>query len=130
MTDRFAIKQEVLFADFNWDLLAANLPTAKAIFQEIPKFPSVQRDLAIIVQKQLPYEAIEQTVQKMRLEKLQDIRLFDIFESEKLGTDKKSIAISFTFLDEEKTLTDQEIEGWMNRIMKALEKELQAEIRK
>jgi phenylalanyl-tRNA synthetase beta chain len=130
MTDRFAIKQEVLFADFNWDLLAANLPTAKAIFQEIPKFPSVQRDLAIIVQKQLPYEAIEQTVQKMRLEKLQDLRLFDIFESEKLGADKKSIAISFTFLDEEKTLTDQEIEGWMNRIMKALEKELQAEIRK
>jgi phenylalanyl-tRNA synthetase beta chain len=56
--------------------------------------------------------------------------LFDIFESEKLGADKKSLAVSFTFLDEEKTPTDKEIDGMMNKIMKALEKELSVEIRK
>jgi phenylalanyl-tRNA synthetase beta chain len=56
--------------------------------------------------------------------------LFDIFESEKLGAEKKSMAVNFTFLDEEKTLTDQEIDGWMNKIMSTLEKDLQAEIRK
>jgi phenylalanyl-tRNA synthetase beta chain len=61
---------------------------------------------------------------------LQSIQLFDIFESEKLGAGKKSLAVSFTFLDEEKTPTDKDIDGMMNKIMNALEKELQAEIRK
>jgi phenylalanyl-tRNA synthetase beta chain len=64
------------------------------------------------------------------LSKLQDIRLFDIFESDKLGKDKKSLAVNFTFIDEEKTLTDLEIDGWMNKIMITLEKETGAEIRK
>jgi len=64
------------------------------------------------------------------VEKLQEVKLFDIFQSERLGTDKKSLAVSFTFLDEEKTLTDKEIDGMVQRIMGALEKELQAEIRK
>ena len=58
------------------------------------------------------------------------MRLFDIFESEKLGKDKKSLAINFTFIDEEKTLTDKEIDGMMNRIMQALQKDVNAEIRK
>ena len=84
----------------------------------------------MIVPRQLAYEEVEKTVQKIRLNKLQDIKLFDIFESEKLGADKKSMAVNFTFLDEEKTLTDQEIDDWMNKIMSTLEKELQAEIRK
>lgn len=69
-------------------------------------------------------------MQNIRLDKLQGLHLFDIFESEKLGADKKSLAISFTFLDEEKTLTDQEIDGWMHQLMATLEKELNAEIRK
>ena len=56
--------------------------------------------------------------------------MFDVFESEKLGTDRKSFAVNFTFLDEEKTLTDKEIDGWMNTIMTTLEKDLQAEIRR
>ncbi|MEI9911094.1 MAG: hypothetical protein WDO71_16310 [Bacteroidota bacterium] len=97
---------------------------------EIPKFPAVHRDLALIVPKQLQYEEVEKTVDKIRLNKLRDMKLFDIFESEKLGADKKSLAVSFTFLDEEKTLTDKEIDGWMNKIMASFEKDLQAEIRK
>jgi len=64
------------------------------------------------------------------LSKLHAVKLFDVFESEKLGAGKKSMAVNFTFLDDEKTLTDQEIEGWMNKIMSTLEKDLQAEIRK
>ena len=67
---------------------------------------------------------------KIRNDKLQEVKLFDIFESEKLGTDKKSMAISFTFLDKEKTLTDKEIDEWMNKIIETLEKEVNAEIRK
>jgi len=84
----------------------------------------------MIVDKSLPYEKVEKAVLGVRLDKLQEVKLFDIFESEKLGAGKKSLAISFTFLDEEKTLTDKEIEIMVSRIMTALEKELQAEIRK
>ena len=58
------------------------------------------------------------------------MKLFDIFESEKIGVNKKSLAVSFTFLDYEKTLTDKEIDTWMNKIMEGFEKDLQAEIRK
>jgi phenylalanyl-tRNA synthetase beta chain len=69
-------------------------------------------------------------VERLKINQLQDMRLFDVFESEKLGSGKKSMAISFTFLDKEKTLTDREIDGMMNTIMMALEKDLNAEIRK
>ncbi|MGN6291757.1 MAG: phenylalanine--tRNA ligase subunit beta [Chitinophagaceae bacterium] len=127
---RFDIKQPVFFADLNWELLSRSAAAYKPGFQAIPKFPSVQRDLAIVVERQLSYGEVEKAVQKIKLGKLQQLKLFDIFESEKLGNDKKSMAISFTFLDEEKTLTDKEIDGWMNKIMTTLEKELQAEIRK
>jgi phenylalanyl-tRNA synthetase beta chain len=130
LLNRFDIKQPVLFADFNWQLLSQQINRKGVAFREIPKFPAVHRDLAIIVQNNLQYETVEKTVQKIKLDKLRDIRLFDIFESEKLGAGKKSLAVSFTFSDEEKTLTDKEIDGWMNRIITTFEKDLQAEIRK
>ena len=128
--NRFDIKQPVFFADLNWEVLAAIAAGHKPQVMDIPKFPAVHRDLAIIVNKQLKYEEVEKTVDKIRLNKLQSMKLFDIFESEKLGKDKKSLAVSFTFLDQEKTLTDNEIDGWMNKIMNSFEKDLQAEIRK
>ncbi len=127
---RFDIKQPVFFADLNWNVLSKIAASGKPAFNQIPKFPAVQRDLAIVVPSQLAYEEVEKSVQKIKLGKLQTVKLFDIFESEKLGAGKKSMAVNFTFLDEEKTLTDQEIDGWMNKIMSALEKDLQAEIRK
>ncbi|MCG2616427.1 phenylalanine--tRNA ligase subunit beta [Terrimonas sp. NA20] len=127
---RFDIKQPVFFADLNWDILSRSAAAFKPAFKAIPKFPAVQRDLAIVVGRQLTYGEVEKAVEKIKLNKLQEVNLFDIFESDKLGTDKKSMAISFTFLDEEKTLTDKEIDGWMSKIMTTLEKELQAEIRK
>ncbi len=102
----------------------------KIEFKELAKQLPVHRDLAMVVNKSLQYDFIEKTVQKIKLDKLQQIELFDIFESDKLGADKKSLAISFSFLDNEKTLTDKEVDGMMNNIMNTLEKELNAEIRK
>lgn len=128
--DRFDVRQPVYFADFNWTLLASMSAGSKQAFREIPRFPAVQRDLAMIVSRQLAYEEVEKTIRKIKLSKLQDLQLFDIFESEKIGADKKSIALSFTFQDEEKTLTDKEIDNWMSKIMTTLEKDLQAELRK
>ena len=127
---KFDVKSPVFVADFQWDALLKHTLRNKVQYREVPKFPIVERDLALVVPKGMKYEAIEAAIRKLRLDKLQDVRLFDVFESEKLGTDKKSLAINFTFLDEEKTLTDKEIDGWMGKIMTALEKELGAEIRK
>jgi phenylalanyl-tRNA synthetase beta chain len=127
---RFDIKQPVYFADLNWDALLLLATDNKPAVKEIPKFPAVHRDVAIIVDRSLAFEKVERAIQKLKLEKLTGINLFDIFESEKLGQDKKSMAISFTFIDKEKTLTDIEIDGWMGSIMSALEKDVQAEIRK
>jgi phenylalanyl-tRNA synthetase beta chain len=127
---KFDIKQPVFFAGLNWELLASLATSQTKKITEITKFPLVQRDVAMIVPRQLAYEEVEKSVQKIRLNKLQDMKLFDIFESEKLGKNKKSLAVSFTFQDEEKTLTDKEIDDWMNKIMTTLEKDLHAEIRK
>jgi phenylalanyl-tRNA synthetase beta chain len=68
-------------------------------------------------------------VKGIRLQNLRELQLFDVFESEKLGEGRKSMAVSFTFLDEEKTLTDKEIDNWMQKIMQTLEKELGAQVR-
>ena len=128
--DKFGIKQPAYFAELNWEVISELAAAQKNKVKEIPKYPAVQRDLAMIVPKDLIWDEVQKTVEKVKLNKLQDIKLFDIFESEKLGTNKKSIAVNFTFQDEEKTLTDKEIDGWMNKIMSSLEKELLAEIRK
>jgi phenylalanyl-tRNA synthetase beta chain len=128
--DRFDIRQPVYYIDIDFDQLVA-LGQAKGIaFREIPKFPSATRDLSMVVDKGLRYEAIERCTRAAGITRLQSLNLFDVFETEKLGNDKKSMAISFTFLDEEKTMTDKEIDGMMARIINAYEKELNAEIRK
>ena len=127
---RFDIKQPVLFASLDLEKIFESSRNNKIVFREIPKFPSVERDLAIVVSKNLAFREIEEVVNKNNLKKLQKLSLFDIFESEKLGLDKKSMAVNFTFQDDEKTLTDSEIDGWMKRIMESLTKDLNAEIRK
>jgi len=127
---QFDIKQEVFFVDLNWDVLMEMASGKNIEFRDLPRQLPVYRDLAMIVDRSLPYGKIEKAIRSTRLDKLQEIKLFDIFESEKLGANKKSLAVSFTFLDEEKTLTDKEIDGMINKIMGALEKEVQAEIRK
>jgi phenylalanyl-tRNA synthetase beta chain len=128
--DRFDIKQPVLYIDIDWDKVVSTSKAHKISYTEIAKFPSVQRDLAIVVDKTLKYEQVEKVALGAKLNKLTSIKLFDVFESEKLGVNKKSMAISFTFLDEEKTMTDKDIDGMMSKIITSYEKELNAEIRK
>jgi phenylalanyl-tRNA synthetase beta chain len=129
INSKFDLKQPVFIADFYWDNLLKHAGK-KVQFREIAKYPAVERDLAMVVPKGMKYRQIEEQIKKLRLKQLRSVQLFDVFESEKLGADKKSMAVHFTFLDEEKTLTDKEIDTWMNKIMTALEKELTAEIRK
>lgn len=128
--NRFDIKQPVFFADLNWDALMNIVAKQVIKFSELPKQLPVYRDLSIVLPRKLEYGTVEKTILQAKVQKLTSINLFDVFESEKLGADKKSFALSFTFLDEEKTMTDKEIDSMMGKIMAVLEKELQAEIRK
>ena len=128
--DRFDIKQPVFYADLNWGRLLKLNKKNYIQHKDVSKYPAVNRDLAIIVNKALPFEAVEKATAAAKVNKLTSISLFDIFESEKIGAGKKSMAISFTFLDEEKTMTDKDIDSMMNKIIGAYEKELGAEIRK
>jgi len=128
--DKFEIKQPVYFIDIHWDKVLQLNSSIQVRYHEIAKFPAATRDLSIVVDKILKYETIEQVTYATKLKKLQSINLFDIFESEKLGSDKKAIAISLTFLDEEKTMTDKEIDAMMSSLISAYEKELNAVIRK
>ncbi|OQP47159.1 phenylalanine--tRNA ligase subunit beta [Niastella yeongjuensis] len=127
---RFDLKQPVFYADLDFELMLKYISANSIKAKELPRQLPVRRDLAMVVPKSLPFADVENTVKKVKIDKLQSIQLFDIFESEKLGADKKSLAVSFTFLDEEKTPTDKDIDGMMNKIMNALETNLQAEIRK
>jgi phenylalanyl-tRNA synthetase beta chain len=128
--EQFDIKQPVFFVDINFEVLLKLFERNKITYKEISKYPAVTRDLAMVVDRNMSYETLESVAKKLKLSKLQDIRLFDVFESDKLGKDKKSLAVSFTFLDEEKTMTDKEIDGMVAKLIQSFEKELGAEIRK
>ncbi|MES2429846.1 MAG: phenylalanine--tRNA ligase subunit beta [Bacteroidota bacterium] len=128
--ERFDIKQPVFFIDIDWDKATSLNKKIKIEYKEIIKFPSVQRDLAIVVDRATKYQDVEKATANAKVNKLSFVNLFDIFESDKLGANKKSLAVSFTFLDEEKTLTDKEIDAMMSKIIVSYEKELNAEIRK
>ncbi|ACU64640.1 phenylalanine--tRNA ligase subunit beta [Chitinophaga pinensis] len=127
---QFDIKQPVWFADINWNIVLGLLQKSDNFYKEIPKFPAVRRDLALILDKQVKFAAVEAAAKTVKSALLQDLNLFDVFESEKLGANKKSYAVSFTFQDAQKTLTDKEIDSVMEKLVKAFEGQLQAEIRK
>ena len=128
--DFFDIRQPVLYVDINWDKVTHLNKALKIAYVEMSKFPAVQRDLAIVVDKATKYEQVEKATLNAKVSKLTSVNLFDVFESEKLGAGKKSMAVNFTFLDEEKTMTDKEIDAMMERIIATYEKDLNAEIRK
>ena len=126
----FDIKQPVFVLDILFAPLQDAVEKNKIRYKEVNKFPVMQRDLAMVVKRSTTFESIEQSVKKVKLPKLKDIRLFDVFESEKLGADKKSMAISFSFSDDEKTLTDKEVDGMVAKLIQSFETDLEAEIRK
>jgi phenylalanyl-tRNA synthetase beta chain len=127
---QFDIKQAVIFVDIDVSALVNAAEKQKIVYKEVSKFPAVQRDLALVLDRSVTYAAIELAVGTVKLPKLKGIRLFDVFESDKLGVNKKSMALSFTFVDEEKTMTDSETDGMVSKLIGAFEKELGAEIRK
>jgi phenylalanyl-tRNA synthetase beta chain len=127
---QFSIKEPVFYADVYWDEVIALRNTKPVKYKEVPKFPAIERDLALIVDKNISYGQVQNAVASAKINYLKGIKLFDVFESDKLGAGKKSMAVNFNFLDETKTLTDKEIDEMMNKLIHSFEKNIQAEIRK
>ena len=124
----FDIKQEVFYADFNWDLVLKSIDN-KIKFTDIPKFPEVRRDLALLLEKNITFESVHQLAFKTEKTLLKEVNLFDVYEGENLPAGKKSYAISILLQDETKTLTEDQIDKIMNKLIKNLENELGASLR-
>lgn len=125
----FEVKGEVCYAVINWALWLKAMEAANIRFTEVPKFPAVQRDLALVLDKSVSYLQVQQATDKLKLNGLQSYGLFDVFESDKLGAGKKSLALNYTFQLQDRTLTDAETEALMTQLVTAYQKELGAQIR-
>ncbi len=125
----FDIKQEVLFADFSWDNIMNLVSKNEIVFKDIPKYPEVKRDFALLLDNATTFKEVFdiafQTEQKM----LKDVSLFDVYTGKKLPEGKKSYAISFTLQDEKSTLTDKQIDKIMDKLQHKFEQKLGAELR-
>ena len=125
----FDIKQEVFYADINWDTWVKAIDTHKVKFAEVPRFPGVARDLAIVLDTDVSYRKVQEVTEQLKLDALKTFGLFDVFESEKLGAGKKSFALNFTFQLQDRTLTDVETEQLMKQLVDAYKIKLNAQIR-
>lgn len=124
----FDISQPVYYAVFNWETLVKTFSKQKVEFEEISKFPSVRRDLALLIDKAVKYQQIEELAFNTEKKLLKEVNLFDIYEGEKLGN-KRSYAVSFTLLNNEATLTDKQIEAVMEKLISNYKEKLGAELR-
>ncbi len=123
------IKQEVFYADFNWDLIIEAVKKTHVMYTEVPKFPEVRRDLALLIDKAIQFEQLEQLAFQSEKNILKNVNLFDVYEGDKLPAGKKSYALSFILQDEAATLTDKQIEKIMEKLMKTYQEKVGAEIR-
>ena len=126
---KFDIDQEVLFADFNWDAMLEASKTNQFTFQEIPKYPAVRRDFALLLDQKISFSEIEEIALKFGKKLLKKVDLFDVYEGQNLPEGKKSYAIKFIFQDENKTLTDKQVDKLMTKLQQQFEKQLGANLR-
>lgn len=127
--NHFEIDNEVLFADFNWDVILQNIQNQSFTVAEIPKFPEVNRDFALLVDETVTFRSIYDVAFNTEKQLLKDIQLFDVYLGKNLPQGKKSYAVSFMLRDDKKTLTDKQIDKVMNKLQQRFESELGAELR-
>lgn len=125
----FDIKEEVLYADFDWDYILEAIVNSKIIYKEIPKYPEVTRDYALLVDEQVSFKQIYDIALQTERKFLTNVNLFDVYNGENLPEGKKSYAVSYTLQDENGTLTDKQIDKIMNKLLQRYESELGAELR-
>lgn len=126
---KFDIKQDVFYSHIEWNILLNAIKGYSISFRELPKYPLVRRDLALLIDRNIKFSQIRDLSLKTERNILQDVRLFDVYESNNLGQNKKSYAVSFILRDDLRTLTDKNIEKVMNNLIRVFQKELNAQVR-
>lgn len=126
---QFDIDNAVYFADINWIEVMRNIRSQKVSFKELPKFPAVRRDLALLVDKSIQFAQIEKIAYDTDRKLIKNVNLFDVYEGKHLEPGKKSYAVSFTLQDESQTLNDKVIEKVMSKLVKNLEDKAGARLR-
>jgi phenylalanyl-tRNA synthetase beta chain len=127
--DYFEIKGEALYAEFEWPALVKHAANSKMIYEEVPRFPSVRRDFALLLDQDISFRQVYDLAFQTEKKLLKKVNLFDVYRGKNLPENKKSYAVSFMLQDAKKTLTDAQIEKTMNRLQQKFEKELKAELR-
>ena len=123
------IDQDVFYADINWDNVMRAIKKNEVLYHDISKFPSVSRDLALLIDKSVEFEQIEQIAHQTEKKLLKSVELFDVYEGKNLPEGKKSYAVNFILQDETKTLNDKQIEAIMTKLINNLKQKLGAELR-
>ena len=126
---QFGIDNTVYYAEMNWTLLMKATKKNEITFTEVPKFPAVSRDLALLVDNGVEFAQIEQIARQSEKKLLKRVELFDVYEGNKLPAGKKSYAVNFILQDEEKTMGDKQIDAIMQKLIANLKKQLNAELR-
>lgn len=123
------IDRPVFYADLNWDALVKGVRKNVVTFKEISKFPSVSRDLALLLDNNVEFEQIERIARQTEKKLLKKVELFDVYQGKNLPEGKKSYAVNFILQDEQKTLNDKQIDAIMTKLIANLKKQLGAELR-
>ncbi|WP_028912974.1 phenylalanine--tRNA ligase subunit beta [Prevotella sp. MA2016] len=126
---QFGLDAPVYYAELNWTALMKVIKKNEVLYTEVPKFPAVSRDLALLVDNAVEFAQIEQIARQTEKKLLKKVELFDVYEGDKLPAGKKSYAVNFILQDEEKTMGDKQIEAIMNKLIAQLKKQLNAELR-
>ena len=129
LAKKFGIKQPVFAAEISWPVLFELIKRGKVVFTELPKFPEVRRDLALLLDEKVSYADLRSTAFKQAKKLLRSVSLFDVYRGEKIPQDKKQYALGFVFQDAERTLTDQDVERVMTKLLDAFKNEFGAQLR-
>jgi phenylalanyl-tRNA synthetase beta chain len=131
LTQSFSLREEIFYAEFHWDICLQKTVNQKIKFKEISRFPSIRRDLALIVDNSIKFSDIVSIAKKLGKKQIVQINLFDVYENEKqLGKGKRSYAVSYIFENLEKTLQDKEVDTIIENLLTAYQSELGAYLRK
>jgi len=126
---KFGIKQKVYFAEIDWKSFVNLYRNIDITYEAVAKYPKIERDLSLVLEENIAYGKVEDLIKNKMPEMLIDYQLFDLFSGEKLGKNKKALAVKFIFQLKERTLKDKEVDNYMEEIMELFKEKLEAIIR-
>jgi phenylalanyl-tRNA synthetase beta chain len=129
LKETYSVDEDVYIADLDWNKITEKAFLNPLKYEDVPRFPVMKRDFALLIDKEVSFESLENISYKTERKILKSVQLFDVFQDEKLPKEKKSYGITFTFQDQNKTLTDKHIDKIMEKLKGNFIKEFNAELR-